>query len=74
MEARQRRQSRDESAFHGLVEVSRKIHARDSLQRHWRAAQKCHINFPLLALGADPSPRLFVCSFFPPSQLCFVCL
>ena len=25
--------------------------------------KKCHIDFPLFALGADPSPCLFVCLF-----------
>ena len=56
------------SAF---VEVSCKIHARDSLQMH----RECTVSpTPFLALGADPSPCLFVCSFFPPSRLCFAYL
>ena len=42
-----------------FVEVSRKIHARDSLQMHG----ECKVSqTPFLALGADPSPCLFVCS------------
>ena len=43
-----------------FVEVSRKIHARESLQMHG----KCKVSqTPFLALGADPSLCLFVCSF-----------
>ena len=44
-----------------FVEVSRKIHASDSLQTHG----ECKVSptdFPFLALGADPSPCLFVSS------------
>ena len=43
-----------------FVEVSRKIQARNSLQMHG----ECKVSQnPFLALGADPSPCLFVCSF-----------
>ena len=43
-----------------------RIHAHVSTQK-----AKCH-KVPPLALGANPSPCLFVCSFLPPSRLCFV--
>ena len=33
------------------------------LSTNARRAAQCHIDFPLLALGADSSPCLFVCSF-----------
>ena len=42
------------------MEVSRKIHARDSLQMN---GERKVSQTPFLALGADPSPCLFVCSF-----------
>ena len=54
-------QSRDKSIPNGFVEVSRKIHTRDSLQMH-RELHKSITDFPLLAFGADPSPCLFVSS------------
>ena len=38
-----------------------------------RMHKKCH-GIPPLALGADPSSCLFVCSFLPPSRLCVLCV
>ena len=51
-----------------FVEVSRKIHAGDSLQMH----RECKVSQnPFLALGADQSPCLFVCSFSPTLSVVF---
>ena len=52
--------------------ASGKIHACYRLQMQWELHKKRHIEFPLLALGADPSPCLFVCSFFHPFG-CVLC-
>ena len=39
-----------------------------------RIPQKLSQTSPFLALGVNPSPCLFVCSFLPPSRLCFAYL
>ena len=44
---------------------SARIHARNSPQMHWKL-YKSVTNFSLLALGANPSPWLFVLLFFHP--------
>ena len=64
----------DESAFLVACGSFARIQARDSLQMHGEL-HKNVTDFSLLALGTNPSPRLFVCLFFflPPSRLCFVC-
>ena len=61
---------KDELAFLvAFVEVSCKIHVRDSLQMHG----ECKVSqTPFLALGANPSPCLFVYSFSHPPG-CILC-
>ena len=61
-------QSRDESAFLVALWKFRKIHAHDSLQMHGEL-HKSVTNSLLLHLELT---QVCVCSFVPPSQLCFV--
>ena len=72
----------------GLVQNPHKGPEREICARNRKKAKEARSEYTLalahrihsvtdvsfLALGADPSPCLFVCSFLPPSRLCVLCV